>query len=132
MKNTMKKWLDFESDGSSGKKEGEEKKSFVLTYKNDPIGYLEYEKRQWTFEYSDWFKFQDTIVPLLPFPDKNKKYKSKSLWSFFSSRIPSEVNRNPEKLKKYPPVQSKADLLEIFGRKTITNPFILEGGYGED
>lgn len=79
----MKKWLDFESHGSSGMKEGGEKKSFVLTYENAQIGYLEYEKGNWTFEYSDGFKYQDRIVPLLPFPDKNKKYKSKILWSFF-------------------------------------------------
>lgn len=103
-----------------------EYKTFVLTYKNNPVGYLEYKRGQWAFEYSEWFKAQETVVPILSFPDQDKRYESKRLWPFFSIRIPSEVNRDPEKLKEYPPVQSEADLLEIFGRKVITNPFILQ------
>lgn len=127
MINKVKKWLGFESDDFSGMEEGNDEKFFVLTYNDAEIGYLRYAGEEWTFEYSDWFKNQETIVPILPFPNKHKNYKSERLWSFFSSRIPSEVNRDPGKLKKHPSTQTKADLLEIFGRKTITNPFVLEG-----
>lgn len=99
-------------------------KKFELLYGNNPIGYLQFADGVWHFEYSDWFKNQDRIVPLIEFPEKDKKYRSKALWSFFSSRIPSQENIDS---KKGDMVNlSLSELLEKFGKQTINNPFILK------
>jgi len=108
----------------SGVSQSADAKKLQLMYGANPIGYLEYSNDLWFFEYSDWFKNQDRIVPLLEFPDKHKKYHSKELWSFFSSRIPSKIN-----LKATSIDAEKLDLstlLEKFGKRTINNPFVLK------
>jgi len=124
MKNLIKKYL-FPSylQETITKDEGY---TFVLSYKGKEIGFLEFKNKEWAFYYSDWFKSQDIIAPILEFPDKAAEYQSKDLWAFFISRIPSKINR---KTAFYPNTKddpSLADLLKGFGRKTINNPFILE------
>ncbi len=100
--------------------------NFVLSYKGKEIGFLEFENKEWTFYYSDWFKSQDKIAPILEFPDKAIVYRSEDLWAFFISRIPSKINRETTFYRNSKDDPSLADLLKGFGRKTINNPFILE------
>lgn len=101
---------------------------FTLSYKELSIGFLEFSPKDdsWTFSYSDEFKIQNTIAPIISFPDKNKIYIGKELWSFFSSRIPDNVGSSVGESK----TENKAllDLLQSYGRKTITNPFDLSVG----
>ena len=64
------------------------KVSFVLKYKDLPIGYLNHSDDKWTFVYSDEFKSQDRIDLLIDFPEKDQVYVGSYLWPFFSHRIP--------------------------------------------
>ena len=64
------------------------KASFILTYEKLKIGFLNVENGKWEFSYSEEFKSQDELEPIVDFPDKNKVYISGELWPFFSSRIP--------------------------------------------
>ncbi|HPF00338.1 MAG TPA: HipA N-terminal domain-containing protein [Bacteroidales bacterium] len=100
---------------------------FTLKYGNMTIGFLKYEKSVWYFQYSDEFRTQELIKPIIDFPDSSKTYESDSLWPFFASRIPS-INQ-PYQLKKIQKASvNKEDsvaLLRIFGKTTINNPFQL-------
>ena len=62
---------------------------FSLKYQNAVIGNLIFDKEEWLFEYSEWFKNQNELQPLLEFPIVSNTYKTKELWPFFSNRIPS-------------------------------------------
>lgn len=106
--------------------QGTSNKMFVLSYGNNAIGYLKNVDNIWTFEYSDWFKQQDVILPLLEFPKKDKIYKAAQLWPFFSSRIPSKINLKLNKNSKNASTSNIVELLEIFGKRTVNNPFVLE------
>lgn len=100
---------------------------FILSFRDNPIGTLSFEEGYWSFKYSEWFKNQSDILPLLEFPDKQKEYTSRSLWSFFSSRIPSAINMKKEQGEI--PNFSETNLVELlkkFGKKTINNPFVLQ------
>lgn len=101
-------------------------KSFVLLYSKNEIGYLSYQQGKWLFEYSDWFKNQNRISPLIELPFKSQLYESKVLWVFFSSRIPSVKQPKIKKLYERGEKPSIADLLEISGKRTINNSFVLK------
>jgi len=101
-------------------------KKFVLSYSNNIVGYLKHIDNQWIFVYSDWFKNQDRLMPLVEFPKKNATYKSNELWPFFTSRIPSEKQIKLRNIQSNRPSQSIEELLEKFGKQTINNPFVLE------
>ena len=100
---------------------------FFLKYNNHEIGKLTFDKEIWYFEYSEWFKNQNEFRPLIEFPNKEKNYQSKELWTFFASRIPS---------LKQPKVQefilennNKVDFIELlkkFGKTSINNPYHLD------
>ena len=102
------------------------KGSFVLKLNDENIGYLNFSEGMWSFEYDG--NFQNTnLKPIADFPDLSKKYQSEELWPFFATRIPS-INQ-PYLIKKIEKAQANkndsVDLLSIFGRDTITNPFKL-------
>lgn len=102
---------------------------FKLLYQNNIIGVLKYENKTWVFEYSDWFKNQNYLQPLLQFPNTSITYRSSILWPFFESRIPSS---NQKKLKEYFAKHPKdknntAKLLSKFGKFSINNPYKLIG-----
>jgi HipA-like protein len=101
---------------------------FVLTYKNKIIGFLEYKDKKWLFRYSENFKKNNFINPLLDFPLIDKEYQFTALPPFFAARIPS-INQpfHKKKLLKYKGnVNDIVSLLEIFGVKSINNPFELK------
>jgi len=87
------------------------------------VGTLEYSEGTWKFSYSDPFKMQKDISPLVNFPSKDKVYIAKDLWPFFASRIPS--NAQLQISKESTAKESIVDLLKKHGRKTIANPFEL-------
>ncbi len=100
---------------------------FELKYKKLLIGTLEYKlkEKEWRFEYSEEFKNQDNIAPIISFPDVNKTYNGKKLWSFFSSRIPDNVSESSNEAEEKTSNSNLIDLLKSYGQKTITNPFDL-------
>ena len=104
----------------------QDSKTFVLLYGKNDIGYLKYERGKWQFRYSIWFREQDVILPLIEFPKKAKVYESDELWSFFISRIPSTKQPKIKELIATGKNPNIADLLELFGKRTINNPFVLE------
>lgn len=92
---------------------------FKLMLGNLKVGELSYDGTLWRFSYSEEFKAQKEIMPLVNFPTKEKEYESSELWPFFASRIPSEAQ-----------LQSTGERdivssLKQYGRTTITNAFIL-------
>lgn len=99
---------------------------FELKYKNLLIGTLEYKFKEdeWHFEYSTDFKSQNKIAPILSFPNTDKVYSGKELWSFFSSRIPDNTSESTDNKEKESN-SSLIALLKSYGQKTITNPFDL-------
>lgn len=110
------------SDNPSGSK-GE----FALFYGKLLIGILIYDGENWHFKYSDEYRENSKTIPVIDFPDLNKEYTSKDLWPFFATRIPT-LNQ-PYQFKKIRKANIKEDdsveLLKLFGRDTITNPFKL-------
>jgi HipA N-terminal domain len=94
---------------------------FSLTYRALEIGTLSLNEGQWTFQYSESFKKQDKIKPLLDFPNVNRKYTSEELYPFFIQRIPG-VGQNARKFENL----SEVELLKKFGKQTISNPFVLQ------
>jgi HipA-like protein len=100
---------------------------FKLFFNELEIGTLHLKAGIWTFTYSDNFKAQDYIKPLLNFPQVDKVYTSEELYPFFVERIPGlgqtkvqEIIRK-EKIDEH----NEAVLLKRFGRLTIANPFEL-------
>jgi HipA-like protein len=103
------------------------KGAFQLIYGKQLIGMLSYENNQWTFKYSDEFRSNQVINPIIDFPDPERIYTNEQLWPFFASRIPS-LNQSFQ-FKKIDKAKIKQDdsvgLLRLFGNETITNPFRL-------
>lgn len=101
---------------------------FALKYQNAEMGILKFMDNEWTFIYSEWFKNQDELQPLLEFPDKQKIYQCKELWTFFKDRIPSfKQPKIKQYIEKHPEQRSNlAKLLEVFGEYSVNNPFRLE------
>jgi HipA-like protein len=106
----------------------EDEAKFLLKYKNLPVGTLSVNVGIWTFAYSEEFKNQDRLRPILELPDVRTIYQSPDLWQFFAMRIPSleqpaigEILKN-EHIKEDDAVK----LLKRFGKRTIANPFDLQ------
>jgi HipA-like protein len=102
---------------------------FMLNYKKLPIGTLEINEGIWQFNYSEDFKNQHEILPLIDFPSTDRVYKSNILWPFFLSRIPSTNSPAVGEIvkKKKLNANNPVEMLSEFGRRTITNPFELTG-----
>jgi HipA-like protein len=101
---------------------------FVLAYDDLEIGTLTLREGEWVFAYSEAFKAQGTIKPLINFPSKEKVYRSTELWPFFLHRIPGMGQprvQNIIRKEQIDPTNPVA-LLRRFGEQTIANPFRLE------
>ena len=101
---------------------------FELSYKNLIIGYLTLDSGKWSFTYSAEFKHQNSLMPMIDFPDVNKVYESEELWPFFTSRIPSPSQPEVQSLIRRCNIdaENEVSLLDFFGKRTITNPYLLE------
>ena len=105
----------------------DEKIEFKVLLGSLVIGTLCADKGQWVFTYSDEFRKQSEIKPIVDFPVPDREYRSRTLWPFFALRIPSpkqpEVREFIERLP-----EDKVDegiLLKEFGTRSIANPFRL-------
>ncbi|MEZ4797639.1 MAG: HipA N-terminal domain-containing protein [Flavobacteriaceae bacterium] len=101
---------------------------FELLFEDKLIGTLEYQNEKWIFKYSDSFKKNPFVLPLIDFPDIDKVYEFEELMPFFAARIPNLNQPYHEwKLDKYEGDKtSLVSLLKIFGEKSINNPFHLK------
>jgi len=133
MKNKIKKiftkltpWSigeEFSSSNLNSKKDAQ----FILTYKGKKIGILEHKNNKWRFWYDEQYKKELFIAPIIDFPIVDKIYEFDELPPFFAARIPS-LNQpfHFKKLLKYNGDKNDlVSLLEIFGQKSINNPFEL-------
>lgn len=119
-----KDWLGF---AHSVKAPPEAHAKFLLTYEDLLVGTLTVKDGVWKFEYSDTFKSEHELRPIVEFPDLNKIYVNEELWQFFASRIPSTQQPEVEQILKREHVEEDdaVALLKLFGRRTIANPFEL-------
>jgi HipA-like protein len=119
-----KEWLGL---ARSVKAPPEAHAKFLLTYDDLLVGTLTVQDGLWKFEYSDKFKAEDELRPIVEFPDVNKIYVNEDLWQFFASRIPSTEQPEVEKILKREHVEEDdaVGLLRLFGKRTISNPFEL-------
>lgn len=101
---------------------------FILLLDELVIGTLTWKEGEWRFKYSEDFKNQDNYKPLINFPNKDKDYLSEQLWPFFASRIPGLGQPIVQDFlhKKGIEKADEASLLKEFGKRTISNPYILE------
>jgi len=101
--------------------------SFLIKYDDLNIGKLELDEGKWIFYYTNEFKNQSNLKPLVDFPNIDKIYENDELWPFFLVRIPSlEQPKIQNKIKDEKIDSSnQAELLKVFGKKTISNPFEL-------
>lgn len=115
---------DFYSSINSATENGK----FELLFQNEVIGTLEFNRPKWIFKYSESFKNDQFILPLLDFPDVNKVYEFEDLMPFFATRIPNFNQPYQEKkLNKFDGEKSNlVSLLKIFGEKSINNPYELK------
>jgi HipA-like protein len=134
MKSFLSKYLPFlKPESLSENLELEENQtsdsgSFKLSYKSLIIGKLVFEDGKWSFFYTEDFKNQTQLKTISDFPDIDKNYQEEVLWPFFASRIPTKNQPMVLDAISQNLISSFDDLtmLEKFGKKTITNPFILE------
>ncbi|MBP2614908.1 HipA N-terminal domain-containing protein [Chryseobacterium jejuense] len=106
-------------------------KSFNLFLKDLKVGVLSYSKESsiWHFEYSEEFKNNSNDYNLIiGFPDINKKYESDKLWPFFNIRIPGLKQPKVKEIliKENISPDDNVQLLERFGKRSISNPFELQ------
>jgi HipA-like protein len=105
----------------------DEKIAFQVVLGSLVIGTLRADKGEWVFAYSDEFRKQSEIKPIVDFPVKNREYRSRSLWPFFALRIPSPKQPEVREFINSLP-EDKVDegiLLKEFGIRSIANPFRL-------
>lgn len=106
---------------------GDSEVSFGLFLGELEVGTLRIEGSEWIFSYSEAFKNQSKVSPIIDFPQFDQKYRSTRLWPFFALRVPSLAQANVrEFLAKTKEEPNDALLLEEFGRRSIANPFVLE------
>lgn len=118
-------FLKFYSHTPKQEQPKEDFTQFKLFLKQHLIGILEYQNSLWTFYYSEEFKQQTIIHPILNFPDIDKVYTSKSLSSFFVIRIPSPNRIKAQRLLKKGEPADEVSLLKKFGMYSVANPYKL-------
>ncbi len=91
------------------------------------IGTLRMEGSEWIFSYSDAFRNQSKVSPIIDFPRLELEYRSNQLWPFFALRVPSLAQANVQDyLAKTRGEPDDARLMGEFGRRSVANPFVLE------
>jgi HipA-like protein len=91
------------------------------------VGTLRAEKGEWVFEYSEQFKKQKEIMPIIDFPSVDREYRSRELWPFFALRIPSPEQSSVKAYMNRNSLETVDEgiLLREFGGRSISNPFRL-------
>lgn len=127
MLNFLRQAADWLHNPSSDSENGVE---FRLFLEKLWVGSLSFQRGLWIFEYSDEFKKQSEIRPIMDFPVLERRYESKDLWPFFALRIPS---REQVSVKSFLETKEsgevdEATMLRQFGRRSVANPFELQPG----
>ncbi len=101
---------------------------FKLMHEGLVIGFLEVEDNMWKFYYSEEFKSDSELSHITGFPDLNKVYHSHNLWPFFKIRIPGLAQPRVKKTIKKENISENDEiaLLKRFGKKSISNPYLLD------
>jgi HipA-like protein len=101
--------------------------AFKLTLGRLEIGSLRAKNGNWNFTYSDEFRRQDKIHPIVDFPATDREYRSRTLWPFFALRIPSPKQPVVQEFIQRQPSATADEgmLLKEFGERSIANPFRL-------
>ena len=105
----------------------DEKLAFKVMLGSLPVGILRAEGGEWFFAYSQDFRNQSEVKPIVDFPIVSRDYRSRTLWPFFALRIPSPTQPAVRDFIRAQP-QEKADegiLLKEFGARSVANPFRL-------
>jgi len=92
------------------------------------IGTLEFSDNFWIFKYSETFKQQQKYRRLTGFSELDKVYKREVLWPFFKIRIPGLKQPLVQKILEEEDINKsdEVSLLKRFGRRNISNPYLLE------
>lgn len=92
------------------------------------IGTLDFKDGLWIFQYSEAFRNQSKYSRLVGFSDLSRVYRSDVLWPFFKIRIPGLKQPMVQEVIKAENINQndEASLLKRFGRKNISNPYLLE------
>src|SRR3954467_9998272 len=100
---------------------------FRLRFKGHTIGVLSADANGWTFRYTDEFRRQKNLRPLVGFPSLEREYRSPHLWPFFLGRIPSIKQDAVREIIRDESIDpsSAVQLLRRFGRRTISSPYEL-------
>jgi HipA-like protein len=100
---------------------------FLLNYNTLVVGTLSVEDGIWQFDYSEEFRQNGQLRPLVEFPELDKSYQSADLWQFFAMRIPSAEQPEVEEILRREEIleDDAVGLLKRFGKRTIANPFEL-------
>ncbi|WP_299112891.1 HipA N-terminal domain-containing protein [uncultured Winogradskyella sp.] len=130
LKNILQKLTPWSGDDEflSKLNSKNENAKFELSFEDKLVGILEFSEDKWFFEYSKEYKEKQFVLPLINFPDIDKKYEFEELMPFFATRIPN-LNQpyHEKKLEKLEGDKtSLVSLLKIFGEKSINNPFELK------
>ncbi|WDQ16792.1 hypothetical protein [Rhodopirellula sp. P2] len=100
---------------------------FLLCMGELPMLILSRDATGWSLRYTDEFKTQDRVSPLVPFPDVEKVYRSKEIWPFFAVRIPSIARPEIQRTVRSEQLDYSdvAAMLSRFGKRSIADPFEL-------
>jgi len=122
-KDVIRGWLGRESIQTPA----EARAHFRLCYGELPVVDLSVKDGVWTLRYTDEFRSQDKLRPLVEFPDVNRTYASEELWPSFSMRIPSLQQSSIRRIVDREKIDEtdEVELLRRFGRRSIANPFEL-------
>lgn len=116
-------WLEDVPAGAAN----QEHVAFSVVLDGLEVGRLRLEGKEWVFNYSDAFRQQDKIKPIVDFPSVDREYRSADLWPFFLLRIPSLKQPAVQEFlrEENVGVPSAAMLLKRFGKRSAANPFEL-------
>ena len=127
MISTLKRIL-FHQDGQGHlRTPQDETAEFRVKHHDLDVGHLSLRDGKWHFEYTDTFRKNKDIRPIIDFPHLDKHYVSSRLRPFFRIRIPGLKQPAIQKiiLEENLDPSNEAQLLKRFGKTTIANPFTL-------
>lgn len=101
---------------------------FTLTLDSLVVGHLRHREGKWIFDYSEPFRQQSKVLPIMDFPDVNRQYISEDLWPFFALRIPSGAQNAVQEFLREQHLENadEVTMLKRFGRRSVANPFELQ------
>jgi HipA-like protein len=130
MINIIKKWFSKGEEDYGLHVPQDEEATFILKVDKIKVGTLRCEKGEWIFSYDNEFKANsDEYTHIVGFPNLEKEYRSETLWPFFRIRIPGLKQPAIQEVLQKENIEkdNEVALLKRFGRKTISNPYLLVG-----